>query len=60
MSVPLHWTQAGLPVGAQFGAGFGCDGVLIALAAELERAQPWAHRRPDLAKALAAVAELSA
>lgn len=48
MSVPLHWTPSGLPVGVQFGAALGEEGILIALAAELERAQPWAGRRPVL------------
>lgn len=46
MSVPLFWTEAGLPVGAQFGAGFGNDALLLALAAELEAARPWFGRRP--------------
>lgn len=45
-SVPLHWTAGGLPVGVHLAAPFGEDETLIALSAELEAAQPWAHRRP--------------
>ncbi|MCX7304167.1 MAG: amidase [Hyphomicrobiales bacterium] len=48
MSVPLGMTASGLPVGAHFGAGFGNDALLFALAAELERAAPWAGRRPQV------------
>jgi amidase len=48
MSVPLHWTAAGLPVGVHFGAGFGREGVLFALAGQLERARPWFHKRPGM------------
>ncbi len=48
MSVPLGMTKAGLPVGVHFGAGFGEDALLLSLAAELERAAPWAKRRPPV------------
>lgn len=48
MSVPLHWTADHLPVGSHFVAPFGGEGRLLRLAAQLEQAQPWAHRVPDL------------
>ncbi len=57
MSVPLHWTEGGLPVGVQFGAAFGNEGLLVSLAAQLERAKPWFHRRPDLKWMATPVAE---
>ena len=48
MSVPLHWTAAGLPMGVQFIARAGGEGMLFRLAGELERAQPWFDRTPPL------------
>jgi amidase len=46
MSVPLHVGAKGLPIGMQFAAAFGDDARLFALAAQLERAAPWADRLP--------------
>jgi len=49
MSLPLHWTKDGLPVGIQIGAGFGNEALLFRLAAQLEQARPWKDRRPPVA-----------
>jgi amidase len=48
MSVPLAWSAAGLPLGAQFAARLGGEATLLALAYELEAAQPWQGRWPAL------------
>ena len=48
ISVPLHWTADGLPLGVQFVGRLGSDGDLLALAAALEEAQPWFGRYADI------------
>ncbi|EFO80609.1 hydrolase [Oscillochloris trichoides DG-6] len=48
MSVPLIWSGDGLPIGMQFAARYGDEATLFRLAGQLERARPWAQRRPLL------------
>lgn len=49
MSVPLYWTEGGLPLGSHFMAPAGDEATLFQLAAQLENAQPWFERRPAVA-----------
>ncbi|MCH7584788.1 MAG: amidase, partial [Acidobacteria bacterium] len=46
MSVPLHWNDSGLPIGSHFMGRFGDEFGLFQLAGQMERARPWAGRRP--------------
>ena len=46
MSVPLFWTESGLPLGSQFIAPMGDEKTLLQLAKQLEQAQPWFDKTP--------------
>jgi amidase len=46
MSMPLAWSDDGLPIGLQFIGRFGAEEMLFSLAAELEHAQSWRDRKP--------------
>ncbi|WP_266064860.1 amidase [Brucella intermedia] len=48
MSMPLYRTNGGLPIGVQFAAGYGRDGLLYRLAAQIEEAAPWAQIQPGV------------
>jgi amidase len=49
VSLPLHSTDDGLPVGVQVIGPPAGDAILLRLSAELEEARPWAHARPPIA-----------
>jgi amidase len=48
VSLPLHWTAEGLPVGVQAIGPPAGEALLISLAAQIEEARPWAHLRPPV------------
>jgi amidase len=50
MSIPLAWSESGLPIGMMFAGRYGSEGRLFRLAGQLERAAPWAERRPPVGR----------
>jgi amidase len=49
MSLPMHWSADGLPIGVLATARYGDEATLFRLAAQLEAARPWADRWPAIA-----------
>jgi amidase len=48
ISLPLAWSKAGLPIGVQFVGRFGEEHLLLQLAAQIERTEPWSRKRPPI------------
>jgi len=48
MSVPMHWTESGLPCGVQFVGRYADEAALFRLAAQLEKEQPWFDKKPEV------------
>ncbi|HEY0933728.1 MAG TPA: amidase family protein, partial [Trebonia sp.] len=48
ITLPLHWTPGGLPVGVQLVAAFGREDLLVRVASQLEQAAPWSGRHPPV------------
>ncbi|MCW2298001.1 amidase [Rhodococcus erythropolis] len=44
ISLPLGWTEDGVPLGVMISAKWGCDAELLSAAAMLENAMPWKDR----------------
>jgi amidase len=49
ISLPLGWSEAGLPIGVQLVGGPWQESVLIRVASQIEQATPWSDRRPRAA-----------
>ncbi|HEX5246189.1 MAG TPA: amidase [Gaiellaceae bacterium] len=54
VSLPLHWTDGGLPIGVQLAGRPFAEATLVRLAAQLERARPWIDYRPPLVEKVSA------
>jgi amidase len=48
VSLPLHWTAEGLPIGVMLAGRMADEATLISLSAQLEAARPWQDRHPSL------------
>lgn len=46
MSLPLFWTDEGLPIGVQFIGRFCDEATLFRLASQLEKSRPWFKKKP--------------
>ena len=47
MNVPLYRDKRGVPIGVQFAGRYGEEALLLQLAGQLERVQPWITKPPE-------------
>jgi hypothetical protein len=59
ISLPLHWSEAGKPVGVHMTARMGEESTLLRIAAQLEQVQPWADRLPTVCPVVAGCRRLT-
>ncbi len=50
MEMQSKQDENGLPIGVQLVGDLGAEDMLLALAADIERERPWAHRMPDIVR----------
>ena len=48
ISLPMHWSSSGLPIGTHLHANFGNEEELLELSLELEQAKPWSNQWPNV------------
>ena len=48
MSLPLHWSADGMPIGVQLAGRYGDEATILALGAVLEAEMPWRGPRPPV------------
>jgi amidase len=48
ISLPMHWSEGGVPVGVQIAGRFADEATLIRIASQLEEARPWNKRKPPV------------
>lgn len=48
VSLPLHWSAEGLPIGVQLVAAYGREDILLRVGSQLETASPWVDRHPPV------------
>jgi amidase len=48
MNMPLFWNSANVPIGVMLTGQLGDEATMFQLAGQLEKARPWADRRPTL------------
>jgi len=48
ISLPLGFSDNDLPIGSMFTSKFGNDELLISISSQIEKAEPWAEKKPPI------------